>query len=159
MSHPYVTKVTLKDGEIVLTVEFDASAAGQPFEIAGHATQNGGAFANFYDVQVPITTPDNTVVAYVKTVPLQEFKNDENVTVVLRASRVWATVLKQTPADQMPPQIPAQPAEAAAPGAPDGTTWNSIRKVEWVSPAGVPAWNAAPAQAGGASFQPAQPDD
>lgn len=157
MAHPYVTKVTLKDGQIVLTVEFDAAAAGQPFEIAGHATQNGGAFANFYDVQVPASAPDGTVVAYVKSAPLQQFKNDENVTVVLRASRVWATVLKQTPAEQMP-QAATQPAEAG-PGAPDGTTWNTIRNVGWVSPAGVPAWNVGPAQAGGASFPPAQPDD
>lgn len=145
MAHPYVTKVTLKDGQIVLTVEFDANMADQSFEISGYATQNGGAFANFYDVQVPKEAEDGTVVAYVKAAPLQEFKNNENVTVVLRAARVWVTVLTQPKDGPMPPQGSAAPAE-------DGTTWNSIRAVGWVSPAGSPEWNAGQPSAGGASF-------
>ena len=151
MSHPYVTKVTLKDGQIVLTVEFDTFMADQSFEISGYATQNGGAFANFYDVQVPKEAEDGTVVAYVKAAPLQEFKNNENVTVVLRAARVWVTVLTQPKDGQVPQQgsnTPAQGGNAAE----DGTTWNNIRAVGWVSPAGSPEWNAGQPSAGGASF-------
>lgn len=155
MTHPYVTKVTLKDGQIVLTVEFDAFMADQSFEISGYATQNGGAFANFYDVQVPKEAEDGTVVAYVKAAPLQEFKNNENVTVVLRAARVWVTVLTQPKDGPMPPQGSKVPAEGDNP-AEDGATWNSIRAVGWVSPAGSPEWNAGQAagqaSAGGATF-------
>jgi hypothetical protein len=154
MAHPYVTKVTLKDGQIVLTVEFDEFMAGQSFEISGHATQNGGAFANFYDVQIPEETPDGTVVAYVKAAPLQEFKNDENVTVVLRAARVWVTVLTQPKDGPMPPQGSTVPAQGGT-GAEDAQQWNNIRAVGWVSPAGSPEWNAGQPSAGGASFQAA----
>src|SRR5690242_16072390 len=95
MSHPYVTKVTLLDGLIMLTLEFDKSMADLAFEISGYATQNGGAFANFYDVKTPTAAPDETVVAYIETAPLRPFKNGEDVTVVLRAARVWAAVLRQ----------------------------------------------------------------
>lgn len=151
MSHPYVTKVTLLDGQVVLTVEFDASAAGQPFEIAGHATQNGGAFANFYDVKVAQAAPDGTVVAYVKAPPMEAFKKGEDITVVLRAARVWATVLKQTPPDQTPPEVVTEPVVPPVQG---GTTWNMVKKVEWVAPAGSPDWNPGTASAGGASFPP-----
>jgi hypothetical protein len=155
MPHPYVTRVTLMDGLIVLTVEFDKTMAGLSFELAGSATQNGGAFANFYDVKDAEATEDGTVVAYVKTKPLREFKNGEDVTVVLRAARVWATVLTQAK-DALPPGHAAQ--AWAGTQATDGTTWNNIRAVEWVPSTGSPAWNSVRASAGGATFPAAQPD-
>ncbi len=160
MAHPYVTKVTLKGGEIVLTVEFDASALDQAFEISGYATQNGGAFANFYQVKVPTELEDGTVVTYVTAPPLQEFKNGEDVTVVLRAARVWAVVLTQ--AKDVPQGIaPAKEGTTAE----DGRTWATIKQLGWVSPAGTPtvspagtpAGDAGQAQAGGASFPSTYP--
>jgi hypothetical protein len=148
MSHPYVTKVTLLDGQIMLTLVFDKSMAGLSFELSGYATQNGGAFANFYDVKTPTAAPDKTVVAYIETAPLRPFKNGEDVTVVLRAARVWATVLRQ-PEDAPPPGI-APHAWVGTP-APVGATWNDIRELAWVPSVGLHGWNAVQAAAGDAN--------
>ncbi len=163
MSHPYVTDVSLVDGQIVLTVEFDPAMVGQPFEISGYATQNGGAFANIYDVKNAEKIPSGKVVAYVSTAPLKPFKNGEDITVVLRASRVWATVLIQALDDPEPGQGVA-PLKVGTPAG-DGATWK-LARTAWVPSTGLPAWNAVQAPAGGANFpadwpgaQAAQPDN
>jgi len=132
----------------MLTLVFDKTMAGLPFEISGYATQNGGAFANFYDVRTPTATPDQIVVAYVQTTPLQPFKNGEDVTVVLRAARVWSTVLKQ-PKDAQPPGVAPQlwagtPASA-------GSTWDDIKELAWVPSTGLNGWNDGQAAAGDAN--------
>jgi hypothetical protein len=128
MPHPYVTNVTLKNNKIVLTVQVDEYPAGEDLEISGHATQNGGAFAVFNDIQqVPKPNPDGTAYMYVTASPSQGFKQGHPVTVVLRAARVWTTVLGETQpggAAQLPPDDPAA----------DGTTWTSIRAVTYAAP-------------------------
>lgn len=150
MPHPYVTKVTLTDGQIVLTVDLGEAMSGQPVEISGYATQNGGSFANFYDVQTVEANPDRTVVMYVKATPSQEFRNGQEVTVVLRAARVWATVLTRTSDGQMPPPGQAASTEEST-AAQDGATWD-IKTAAWLSPGPSPSWNPGQASAGGASF-------
>lgn len=131
MFHPYVTQVALLDGQIKLKVEFEASAAEQFFQLTGHATQNGGAFANFYAVQAAQALPDGTVVAYVKASPLQEFKNDEDVTVVLRTARVSATVLGK-------PQPRQGPLQKQAELAGEGAAWSEIKAASMVAGGGGP---------------------
>jgi len=96
MPHPYVTKVTLKDNQIVLTIQVDDYPTGEPLEISGHATQNGGAFAVFNDIRhVPGPNPDGTAYIYVTAPASQPFVKGHAVTVVLRAATVWATVLEE----------------------------------------------------------------
>lgn len=122
MSPPYVTSVTLKDNQIVLTVRVDNFKPGESLEISGQATQNGGAFAAFHDTQsVPEPNPDGTAYIYVKATPSEQFENRRNVTVVLRAAKVWATVLGESP----PEQRPAGRVDTAG----DGSTWNYIKAV------------------------------
>src|SRR5262245_23970824 len=147
-SRPYVTNVTLKKNQIVLTVRVDEFEPGEPLEISGHATQNGGAFAVFYDVQrVPEQNPDGTAYMYVKSPPSREFKTGHDVTVVLRAARVWATVLTEPQDGQTPSKDKDELAE-------EGTTWNIIKAVASpdVGPSSV--WNASQTSAGGDSSFP-----
>jgi len=122
MPPPYVTNVTFNDGQIVLTVRVDNYQPGESLEISGQATQNGAAFAAFYDTQsVPEQNPDGTAYIYVKATPSQEFEKGRNVTVVLRAAKVWVTVLGQSPPEQRPVGnvVPAG----------DGSTWSYIKAV------------------------------
>ena len=119
MPNPYVTGVTFKNSQIVLTVLVDDYQAGESLEISGQATQNGGAFAAFYDTQtVPEHNPDGTAYIYVKATPSQEFEKGRNVTVVLRAAKVWVTVLGDSP-----PETGASPHVEAG----EGSTWNYIK--------------------------------
>jgi hypothetical protein len=114
MPRPYVSAVTFKGGQIVLTVQLDEYLAGQPVEISGYATQNSGAFANFYSIASVGANPDGTVVRYVMATPKKAFMAGEAVTVSLRAAKVWTTVLTGI--------SPAGPPVTAA----DGTTWNNV---------------------------------
>jgi hypothetical protein len=119
MSNPYVTGVTFKNSQIVLTVRVDDYQTGESLEISGQATQNGGAFAAFYDTKtVPEHNPDGTAYIYVEATPSQEFEKGRNVTVVLRAAKVWVTVLGDSP----PEQGPTAHVEAG-----EGSTWNYIK--------------------------------
>jgi len=103
MPRPFVTNVTFKGGEMVLTVELDKFLANKPVEISGYATQNSGGFATFYDIQSVGETPAGTVVMYVKATPATAFNIGDDVTVSLRASSVWVTVLGEGQDGEMPP--------------------------------------------------------
>ena len=123
MSPPYVTNVTFKNSQIVLTIRVDNYQPGESLEVSGNATQNGGAYAAFHDNQtVPEHNPDGTAYIYVQATPSQEFEKGRNVTVVLRAAKVWVTVLGDSPPEQGVP-VPRV-------GAGDGSTWNYI-KAQW----------------------------
>jgi hypothetical protein len=132
MSNPYVTKVTFKDGQIVLTVQLDESLANESVEISGYATQDGGGFATFYDIQNTKENPDGSVVIYVKAAPSQNFMNGQPVTVTLRASRVWVTVLAESQDGPERPYYPAITSDGTT--ARDGTTWGELAAVGSVSP-------------------------
>jgi hypothetical protein len=141
MPRPYVSAVTFIEKQIVLTIQLDEYLAGQPVEISGYATQNNGAFANFYAIQSVGANPDGTVVMYVKGTPQTPFMEGEPVTVTLRAAKVWVTVL--TGDGEISPQ--SQPAKAT-----DGTTWNNAIKEVWASGGPSSSWSAG--QAGDSSF-------
>lgn len=144
-SHPYVTRVTFTGGQIMLTVEVDDFPDGVPVEISGYATQNGGAFANFYDIQSVTKNPDGTGDVYVTATPTQGFTVDDTITVVLRVARVWVTVID--PAGQNPPDNGwTQPGPTSTP--PDNTVFDVIRKVAEVSPG---AWASSAAEQGSAA--------
>ena len=119
MSPPYVTGVTFKKSQIVLTVRVDNFQPGESLEISGQATQNGGAYAAFNETQsVPERNPDGTAYIYVTATPSQAFEEGRNVTVVLRAAKVWLTVLGESP--------PEQGVVGHVDPAGDGSTWSYI---------------------------------
>lgn len=103
MSDSFVTSAELTTDatgtQIALTVQVDNFESGKTVEISGHATQADGAFANYYDLrQVPAADPGNgghkVVTVTTRPIPPSQFGQDQEVTVVLRVSMVWATVLQ-----------------------------------------------------------------
>jgi hypothetical protein len=127
MPHGYVTKVTFKAGDIVLTVVLDEYLANEPVEISGFATQNSGGFAIFNDTQSVQENPDGTVIIYVKATPSVEFNTGEDVTVSLRVATVWVTVLgegQDGPEYSKPEGTPTQ----------DGETWSIVKAVGYPKP-------------------------
>ena len=144
MAHPYVSAVTVKGDQLVLTVQLDKFMAGQPVEVTGYATQNSGAYAAVHDMQTVGANPDDSVIMYVMVTPGKDFMAGEPVTVSLRAVVVkeWITVVRGTAPEN------GKPTKAT-----DGTTWASLMGVGWVTGAPSSPSSAGQAPAGGASFQ------
>jgi hypothetical protein len=173
MPHPYVTSAEIKGDYIEIGVETDDYAAGSYIEISGHATQTGGAFANFYAIaKVPGTPPSTTTTTtattttitmtttnntdgekdssvYVEAHPLppNQFKKDEDVTIVVRVGKVWLTVLGRTV------DLKTERGQAAG----DGTRWDQLRRWSEVnrssdSPDGYPPPKGSSSPASGSSF-------
>jgi hypothetical protein len=134
MSQPYVTNVTVQDGQIALTVQADEFEPDETIEISGNATQDSGGFASFYDIQPVTQNPDGNVIMHVRATPSQEFRKDRDVTVVLRAARVWATVLGAPQLEQGPSQELAElpPSQEQDEGAAEGTAWTVIKAMTMV---------------------------
>jgi hypothetical protein len=140
MPRPFVSNVTLKGREIILTVLLDEYLANKPVEISGYVTQNTGGFAIFYDTQSVHANPDGTVTMYVRATPSGEFRKGEPVTVTLRAASVWITVLAEGQDGQISSPVDP-PKRAGGTPAQDGETWNSVQAVgyphargaEWAS--------------------------
>ena len=142
---PWVTDVTFKDNQIVLTVKIEGFNPGETIELSGYATQNGGAFAVFNDLQtVPEPNPGNKIFMYVTSLSSRGFVEGDAVTVVFRAARVWTTVLEEGEEGE-PGGYPTapQPPELAE----DGTSWSRRRAAAY--PAPPPAGNDGHAAAGG----------
>ncbi len=152
MTLPYVTDVSRKDGQIVLTIELEKYLAGESVEISGSATQANGAFANFYDIQSANVNPAGKLIMFVKANPARQFHGGEAVTVVLRASRVWTTVLTLSPNGQMP--VPLTGSPQPVPAAEDGTIGNIVTAVEWAAPIHLPPSNTSQKSAGSDSNFP-----
>ena len=135
MSLPYVTDVSFKDGKIVLSIQLEKELANESVEISGYATQSNGAFATFYDIQSARENPAGKVMMFVKATPTTQFQTGEPVTVSLRASRVWVTVLTETPDGQQSTGPIQHHAVHDGTAAQDGTTWNTVTAVQWASAA------------------------
>ena len=120
MSHGFVTSATLQNGKITFSVGVYEFKAGEPVEISGYATQTGGAFVNIYQiVQVPVMA-DPAVDVTVDPQSGQQFSQDDEITVVIRAAKVWVTVLGSTqPVGVGPESVP--------PGGP--ITWGNVQVV------------------------------
>lgn len=138
MPHPWVARATLKNGQIVIAVELDKYLAGKSVEISGYVTQNDGGFATVYDIQIAEPNEDGTVVMYVKATPSQAFQDGEDLTVALRASRNWVTVLAESQDEQQSQSyLPAS--DTLGPAAKDGTSWDHRKAVAWASPLSMPS--------------------
>lgn len=153
-AHPYVYSVSMADdgNQISLVVEVtDFIATGGTVEISGQATQVNGAFANIFAyVDVKDATPgdDNETrngqpLMYVTvTAPIAStyrFRKDLDVTIFVRVSKVWVTVLGEP--TQLGPNKIGQNAEK-------GTTWKDARGVTQVDGKTFPAQQSG-ASAGG----------
>jgi hypothetical protein len=111
MANSWVTKAAITTDatagtQITLTVQIDDFTAGETVEISGQATQEGGAFANYYSLkQVPVADPTNgdhkIVTVTTHPIPPNQFVPDKEVTTVLRVSMVWATVLQKPSATSL----------------------------------------------------------
>jgi hypothetical protein len=151
MPNPYVTNVTFRNNLVVLTVEATEFTPGESLEISGHATQTGGAFGVFNDIQlVPEPNPDGKAYMWVTARASAAFKKGHAVTVVLRAARVWTTVVQPQPDPGSSTGLGAviPPAGGDDPAG-EGTTWNTVTEVAYAVPSS--AGNADPAPAGDAS--------
>jgi hypothetical protein len=143
MPDSYVTSAKIVNGKIQLEVQVDQFAAqahqfddGQYVEISGQATQTSGAFANIYDIQqVPagpngdpeIPDEKDHYYVYVSGAPIpHQFREDGDVTVVLRAARVWLTVLGSRSDRGGATSVNE---DGTTPPAPDGTTWDRDPRV------------------------------
>ena len=122
MSHGFVTSATLQNGKITFSVGVYEFKAGEPVEISGYATQTNGAFVNIYQiVQVPVMADpavDVTVAVPANPQSRKQFDPNEQITVVIRAAKVWVTVLGSNP------QIGS---EAVSSGSP--ITWGDVQVV------------------------------
>jgi hypothetical protein len=124
---PWVTRVTIKEKQIVLTVQADQYRTGESLEISGYATQTSGAFAAFNVIQaVPEANPDETITMYVTASPSRAFTKGEPVTVVLRAGPVWVSVLEEPGS--------GAPSVTAHPPAEEGTTWSVRTSAAYAEP-------------------------
>lgn len=133
MPFPWVTDVTLKNNQMVLTVKIEGFTSGERIELSGYATQNGGAFAVFNGLQVvPEPTPDGKITMYVTALSWQNFVTGHPVTVVLRAARVWVTVLEEEeeeePSTEYAPRLP-RPELAEG-----GMSWSKIKSAAYPAP-------------------------
>lgn len=105
MPHPWVYSAKITGDKITFSVEVtDLQATKGAIEITGQAMQVSGAFAPIYAItDVPDApngdpTDSNEVGRYfvdVEAKPTSDnsFKEDEDVTVFVRVSKVWVTVL------------------------------------------------------------------
>jgi hypothetical protein len=155
MTHPYVTNVTLKNNQIVLTIQVDEFSPGEPLEISGQITQSGGAFATIYTIAEVPTTPNGDngeyyLVVVADPIPPHRFRQDQDVTVFLRVAKVSVTVLvEEQPEPGQPPvrgKVVSSPDQAEL--AEETTTWNNIRAAATVA-LSTDSWGGRPALASG----------
>ena len=129
MPESHVTNAKIdRNNDIMLSVEVDAFYTREYVEISGCATQNSLAttssagFATFSEIQ-EIDPPKGggPVVLKVKAKPTNAFQKDLDVTVAVRVSKVWVTVLSAVEgyAASPAPTVPA----------PANTTWASVTGV------------------------------
>ncbi len=145
MPRPFVKSATISGNVMELTVELDHPDSGSYVEVSGSATQTGGAFANFYDIKQAtsgLTDPNGpypTVNVSANPLPPNKFRADEDVTFVIRISRVWLTVLGS--------QGSTSTSDTTGQGtqAGEGTTWDQVRRQSHITddssggPDGAPA--------------------
>jgi hypothetical protein len=104
-SHPWVYSATITGDKITFSVEVtDFKPDAGVIEISGQATQVGGAFAPINAIaQVPAEPNGNPgegdergrsfVDVVAEPTPDHSFRKDQDVTVFVRVSQAWVTVL------------------------------------------------------------------
>jgi hypothetical protein len=128
LSHPWVYSVMKTGGKITFRVEVtDFKPTAGVVEISGQATQEGGAFAPIYATATVPGAPNGDpgeaeeagrsfVNVDVTENPAYPFRSGEAVTVFVRVSKAWVTVIGPSTVGGPSSVEPGQPA-------PDGSTW------------------------------------
>jgi hypothetical protein len=119
----YVTRADFQNEVMVFSVQLQGFNVGEAVELSGSATQNNGALASFYDIQT-ISAVDSKGIAQltVSATPSAPFMEGEDVTVVLRAAKVWVTVLGEEPDER------SQVRGTEAGPAQEGTAWPKVKE-------------------------------
>jgi hypothetical protein len=102
-SHPWVYSAKIANGKITFSVEVtDFKSDAGDIEISGQATQEGGAFAPIYCIKnmkdAVEGTGDDKGRFFMEDVeanisPEYPFREGLNITVFVRVSKVWVTVI------------------------------------------------------------------
>jgi Animal haem peroxidase len=145
MSNSQVPWVVLnEDNTISIEVNVSGFNSGDPVELSGQATQANGAIATFYSVQ-PMPVPNgSSAPIWVKSIPVvgeNGFDKGFPVTVVVRATEAWFTVLNTEQNAELDPELQGPT------GAPPKAAWASSAYGWAVAPASSSPWAAAPAPA------------
>ena len=105
---PHVDKIEQQPNgtggvKLALSVLLTGFEPDESVTITGYATQNSGAMVNIFDTQtVDSVNDDNVANVTVYVTPPQEFKPEEEITIVISAAKVWMTVLKKDDTDTAP---------------------------------------------------------
>lgn len=105
---PHVDKIAQQpDGnggvKLALSVLLTGFEQDESVTITGYATQNSGSMVNISDTQtVESVSFDGVANLTVYVTPAEEFKPEEEITVVISAAKVWMTVLKNDDTDAAP---------------------------------------------------------
>jgi hypothetical protein len=114
MPHPWVYSAKITDGKITFRVEVtDFKPTAGVIEVSGQATQVGGAFAPIYAISEVPAKPNGDeneeeergrsfVDVEADPTPEHPFTGDQDVTVFVRVSKVWVTVLGEGTDDPKP---------------------------------------------------------
>lgn len=150
MPHPWVYSATIADGKITFRVEVtDLQTTVGAIEISGIATQVNGAFAPIYRIiNIPagpngdLKDPDQADKYFVNVdaYPTADhpFTANEDVTVFVRVSKVWVTVLGPG-SDDEGSQRPRSKTTSSGTEPTPGPTWGKHRADSHVSdPEGEP---------------------
>ena len=104
---PHVDKIEQQPNgtggvKLALSVLLTGFEKDESVTITGYATQNSGAMVNIFDTQtVDSVNDDNVANVTVYVTPPQEFKPEEEITIVISAAKVWMTVLKKDDTDTL----------------------------------------------------------
>jgi len=128
MPNSLVTRAEIDgDKHIVLSIDVDAFKLGEYVEVSGcvsqnsYATQNYGGFASFSEIrEIENPDPAGIVTLKVKVKPEREFEQGLDVTVAVRVSKVWITVLSEGKTPRT--QIQTHPA-------PPRWAWGQVKEV------------------------------
>jgi hypothetical protein len=143
-SNSYVTRADFQNEVMVFSVQLEGFNVGEAVELSGSATQNNGALASFYGIQtVPALNPQGLAELTLSAAPSAPFREGEDVTVVLRAAKVWVTVLGEDPDER------SQVGGAEAGQAQDGTAWPKVKRETAIRGYAPPAPPAGQAPSGG----------
>jgi hypothetical protein len=105
---PHVDKIEQQPNgtggaKLALSVLLTGFEKDESVTITGYATQNSGGMVNIFDTQtVDSVSFDGVADVTVYVTPPQEFKPDEEITIVISAAKVWMTVLKKDDTDPAP---------------------------------------------------------
>jgi hypothetical protein len=132
LSHPWVYSAKITNGKITFRVEVtDLKSTKRLVEISGQATQVGGAFAPIYAITEVPGAPNGEkdeegeedryyVDVEAEPTPKHPFRKDQDITVFVRVSQAWVTVLGE--GTDKPTELVGEDKTA-----PEGLTWGKFR--------------------------------